>query len=93
MSKEFLKKKRVYLNLFFCFCIEGNILKELVLKMMNLKNICGKPIVGIIFNSAKLFNIRKIKKIPFDSNSFWRRSCIEEGLKTCLGKRFFFEDD
>ena len=49
MSEEFSKKKGVYLNLFFGIFIEGNILEKLILKMMNLKYIGGKPMVGIIF--------------------------------------------
>ena len=85
MSEKFSKKKGVYLNLFFGVFIKGNILEKLILKVMNLKYIGGKPMVRIIVNCAKLFNIRNVKK------GFLLKKFLDGGrVKTCLGRRLFF---
>ena len=46
MSKKLSKEERVCSNLFFGVCIEGELLKELILKVMNQKKITGELIMG-----------------------------------------------
>ena len=62
MSKKICGKDSIYSKLFFSICFYDTVLKKMILEVVNLKNISGKPMMGIIFQSAKLFSIREIRK-------------------------------
>ena len=67
-SKIILEEERPDWILFFEFCIQGAILRELDLKVMILENISGETMMRIVFNSEKLFSTGKIQKGVFEGD-------------------------
>ena len=75
MYAQFWEKERVDSNSISGVCNQSEILKELLLKIVNLKNISGEQIMKNIFNSEEWFDIVKVKKSFFFEESLYIRLC------------------
>ena len=56
----------------------SEVLKKMILKVMDSNNIDTEPRMRVISNSVKLFNVRQAKK-----GLFLRSACIAERKKAC----------
>ena len=80
-AKEFAKKKRVNTNLRYGFIVKGDWTEKFILKVFYLKEICLKPMMGIIINCSTTFNITNTKKGFFREKSI---DCWGEKIRVVL---------
>ena len=80
MAEKFSEKKTVHSNLSPSLGVSSKILKELTLKVMDLKNISMKPMMRIVFNVFEFFDIKNIKTSLFLKECMYSR-CSEDSLR------------